>query len=849
MLADAARGSSPILVQVGSLRMDFHLWRLLSGVLEFHGLRFVDVDIHLERDAQGRWSWAEPPAAGAVPATGSDVQVRIDSARFKNMQIAYRDTRSGRSWAVNVARLAVTGLGGRRPLRLDAHGPLEGGSFDVSLRLNPPSPAGGTDASRTLSFRGAAWGGRIQGAGTLASSGTAAAIDATLSATFTDMAGLSAAAGRDLSFLGPLQASGRLRHSAGDLGLAGLDVKMGDDDGAWVHVSGSVGDLLAVRDVLLAARFGSADVRPLGKLLGRELSGIGPWEGSATIIGDRNGDVDVEALNLSGGIGGPVEITLDGVVEDILAFPVLDASLRMHARDLAAVGETVGVSLPPVGPVASVARLGNHGGTVGMTDLEVTVGAPEASWAEFTGHVHDALAWRGIQIGGDLLVADLGWLGRFLEVPVPDLGPLRGSVLLGDADGTLGLDRFRIERLPDPLRVLITGSVGDLRRLDEVDIATELSARDLEVLGRAFGTRLAPVGPMEFSGRVVGSKERVVGRDLAFDIGRTRVVAHAEASFIPGLRPRVSAFVHSPLLHLDDMGIGVHGEAAVADGHATLPIHLLREVDADVQVRVEQAMGRRGPAVDEAEVAVRLEDGVLQVQDTTLRLPQGNISVEGGVDARPSVPSVWLVAGAAGVELEGVVAQFTEERLLSGVLDADVDLRSTGASVRQLLSDLEGEVLLVVEGGSTASKFSRVFAKDMGRALLSENWRGDVQSINCIIGDFRIDYGVATSRTLVLDSADLTIVGDGTIDLGSNTLAVSLTPKLWDPGMFSMVARVEVTGSLTDPVYTPLKSSAVASAFRHFLDSTSRPFRAVLAREPPRLPRTGPCASALRRAR
>jgi hypothetical protein len=83
--------------------------------------------------------------------------------------------------------------------------------------------------------------------------------------------------------------------------------------------------------------------------------------------------------------------------------------------------------------------------------------------------------------------------------------------------------------------------------------------------------------------------------------------------------------------------------------------------------------------------------------------------------------------------------------------------------------------------------------------------------LNCLIVDFELHGGVAVAQTMLIDSKDLVIVGEGEIDLDAETLDLRLIPSPRGASIFSTAATVQVSGALTDPSVHIEKGSLVTS--------------------------------------
>lgn len=849
------------LAEIGVLHLDLDLRRLVLGHLEVDELRVADVRLHLETDTRGERSWTGLATAHAPRDDDGRISVDIDTVRFKDVAVIYHDRRSGAGWTIDLSRGGIVGFGGfggfglrtARPLRMQARGSLGEGTFDVVARLDPPAKGKASAGPRALSVKGEVLGGRIAGVGTLSGSAGGSRLDAVLSAGFEDIGEAARAGGWNLASLGSVAATARLSGTSGRIDRVELDAELGDG-ALWTSALAAVGDAHRLQDVAGSLRVGGADVGVLGALLGWNLDAVGPFHGSAT-FDDDDGRIALRTVALTGGSDGGVEVRVGGEgVRNARGVPV-----ELRAPDLATLGRMLRQPLPSVGPVLATGSFVARDGALGLDQLAITVGRKGRTFAEFTGAVADVLGARGIEVGGDMIMTDLRWLAPSLGGRTLKVGPVRGSVMLSDADGSLGIERLRLERLAGPLQIRIAGSLDDVRELGEIDMTAVVRARNLAAIGEAVGQTLPPRGPVELSLRVAGSRQELGTENLALRIGATRIRGSARAAFRRDARPQLTASLRSTALNLEDVGLGPGAAAATSRGtgaararrarSASRPLRRLRIVDADVRLRADRLTGRGGFAAEDVSASISLDDGTLRLRHAKLLLEKGYVVAAGRLATVGTRPSAWLGVTATGVDLGKVVAQVSDEPLLSGVLAVNADLRSQASSVDGLLRSLQGDVLLLVEEGSTASTYARAFAGDLSRALLSREPRDEAQPIHCLVADVGIERGVATGRTLLLEVDDITILGRGSVDVARGALDVTLSPRFSDPGRFSVPTEVKVSGSVNAPRYARVRHSSLGSTVRHVLDEAAWPLRSIFTERAPRLPHDGPCAEALKRVR
>jgi uncharacterized protein involved in outer membrane biogenesis len=350
---------------------------------------------------------------------------------------------------------------------------------------------------------------------------------------------------------------------------------------------------------------------------------------------------------------------------------------------------------------------------------------------------------------------------------------------------------------PDP------GPVLALLHLPEAELPPYRLAG--EVSGRGASYRLA-----DLQGRLGDSD---IGGNLALDLG--------------GPRPAVSGKLHSRLLDIDDFGGLVGARPATGPGETAsggqkveaakeapkatgqvIPNERLeparwQQIDLDLGVAADKVQAGKVP-LDSFNVQVALQDGRLRLQPLVLRLGEGR--VEGGVTVDAS-------RAPARADLELDLRRLPVARLLNR-LDVDVAAFGTlsgrarggvgvagwGLSAKEILSNADGEVTLVMEGGSidrtivTALGFDflRLFGSFLGAAP-------EQVALRCTLADLAVRDGIVNTRALVMDTPIADIGGDGTINLRTERINIELVARPEGSALPSGRTGISITGTLANP--------------------------------------------------
>ena len=230
-----------------------------------------------------------------------------------------------------------------------------------------------------------------------------------------------------------------------------------------------------------------------------------------------------------------------------------------------------------------------------------------------------------------------------------------------------------------------------------------------------------------------------------------------------------------------------------------IPFDLLRTADADLKLAIADLHtgGADYKAINSHAV---LTNGKLTVDPFAADLPGGHLSGTIAVDAVPAVPSVHVVLHAPGLALKTILAATHQPAYATGNVEIYADLNGTGDSPHAIAASLGGSLGLAMAGGSIDN---RLMGSLLGKLLDSLNilnlvGKGGSSDLKCFAMRMDAQHGVGAIKALALSSSLLTMSGAGTVNLGSETLAMALRPQARIAGT-PVVIPVAVSGPIRDP--------------------------------------------------
>jgi uncharacterized protein involved in outer membrane biogenesis len=382
-------------------------------------------------------------------------------------------------------------------------------------------------------------------------------------------------------------------------------------------------------------------------------------------------------------------------------------------------------------------------------DLRLANGSTHVA---LTGTVQDPLAFKGADLrlvfGGDNM-ADLYPL---TGIPIPATPRYSIAGRLDYADHRFRFEDFRGTVGNSDLSGTITEAPGHVRP----DVTMDLQSQrvDLADLGGFIGT--TPGGAHE-----AGATE-----------AQRRDVAHEEATN-PNLLP-------------------------------TTPINIPKIRAADIHLRYhgDHIEGKSMP-LDQLIVAMDVVDGAITLHPLSFVVGTGKIA--GNISLTPVSDN--QVHAKADVDFDrvdlGRIMQSTHLFEGAGAIGGRAELDATGNSIASWAANGNGGLTLYMAGGNLSAVLVDLAGLEFGKALLSALGIPSQTNVQCFIGDLSLVHGEVTTHTLMLDTGEAIIRGQGSVDLRDQKIDFSISTKPKHFSIGSLPTPIDVTGTLKNPSVGP----------------------------------------------
>jgi AsmA protein len=241
-----------------------------------------------------------------------------------------------------------------------------------------------------------------------------------------------------------------------------------------------------------------------------------------------------------------------------------------------------------------------------------------------------------------------------------------------------------------------------------------------------------------------------------------------------------------------------------------IPFDLLRLANADVTFNAAE-LRYGGAQYHSIAQHIALHDGILRLDPFAADLAEGHLSGSLVVDAtRAPAAAVALRLHAPGLAVGPLLAAIGMPGSANGNLEVYADLNGTGDTPHDIAAGLNGSLGFAMADGTVGNHLLSSTFGEILRAtnLLDLAERGGVSQLQCAAARLDLARGTGTLRTLLLSSTLLTLDGEGTVNLGAESvnLLVRSRNQVLDT---KVVVPLRVSGPWRSPSVKPDPTATV----------------------------------------
>jgi uncharacterized protein involved in outer membrane biogenesis len=450
------------------------------------------------------------------------------------------------------------------------------------------------------------------------------------------------------------------------------------------------------------------------------------------------------------------------------------------------------------------------------TQLDVLID-PLGKPIPFSDIVGDKAAKTAVEKGGapqDYAFA-LKVKGQYHAQKLEGSGKIGGLLALQDATKQFPLQAQM--KIADT-RIELAGTLTDPLNLGALDLRLKLAGTSLGNLYPLTGVILPDTSPYATDGHLIAKLHEHSGAVFRYEsfngkIGQSDI--HGSLTYVASQpRPKLSGSLLSEQLLFADLapliGADSNAKQQARGGDSKQPTDKVlpveefrterwRDMDADVEFTGKRIIHSEKLPINDLFTHLVLTDGVLSLEPLRFGVAGGNLEAQIRLNGRTEPMEGQAKLTARKFKLKQLFPTFEPMKTSFGELNGDADISGRGNSVAKLLGSANGTLKMLINDGAISRELMELAGLNVGNYVVGKIFGDKEVKINCAAADFDIKTGLATTRLFVFDTENAIVYIDGTVNMATEQLDLTITPESKGWRLISLRSPLYVRGKFIKP--------------------------------------------------
>ena len=367
-------------------------------------------------------------------------------------------------------------------------------------------------------------------------------------------------------------------------------------------------------------------------------------------------------------------------------------------------------------------------------------------------------------------------------------------------------------------RIELAGTLTDPLNLGALDLRLKLAGTSLGNLYPLTGVTLPDTPPYATDGHLIAKLHEPTGAVFRYEDFNGKIGAsdiHGSLAYVASQpRPKLSGSLLSNQLLFADLAplIGADSNAkqkarggeSKQPADKVLPVEEFkterwRDMDADVEFTGKRIVHSEKLPFNDLYTHLVLTDGVLSLEPLRFGVAGGKLDAQIRLNGQTEPLEGKAKLTARGFKLKQLFPTFEPMKTSFGELNGDADITGRGNSVAKLLGSANGTLKMLINDGAISRELMELAGLNVGNYVVGRIFGDKEVKINCAAADFDIKTGLATTRLFVFDTENAIIYIDGTANMATEQLDLTITPESKGWRLISLRSPLYVRGKFIKP--------------------------------------------------
>jgi uncharacterized protein involved in outer membrane biogenesis len=366
--------------------------------------------------------------------------------------------------------------------------------------------------------------------------------------------------------------------------------------------------------------------------------------------------------------------------------------------------------------------------------------------------------------------------------------------------------------------VELAGTLTDPLNLGALDLRLKLAGASLGNLYPLTGVTLPDTPPYATDGHLIAKLHEPGGAVFRYEefngkIGESDI--HGSLAYVASQpRPKLSGSLVSNQLLFADLapliGADSNAQQKARGGESKQPADKVlpveefkterwRDMDADVEFTGKRIVHSERLPFNDLYTHLVLTDGVLSLEPLRFGVAGGKLDAQIRLNGHAEPLEGRAQLTARGFKLKQLFPTFEPMKTSFGELNGDADITGRGNSVAELLATSNGNLKMLINDGAISRELMELAGLNVGNYVVGKIFGDKEVKINCAAANFDIKTGLATSQLFVFDTENAIIYIDGTANMATEQLDLTISPESKGWRLISLRSPLYVRGKFIKP--------------------------------------------------
>ncbi|MFT5699226.1 MAG: hypothetical protein ACI8ZB_002083 [Desulforhopalus sp.] len=228
-----------------------------------------------------------------------------------------------------------------------------------------------------------------------------------------------------------------------------------------------------------------------------------------------------------------------------------------------------------------------------------------------------------------------------------------------------------------------------------------------------------------------------------------------------------------------------------------------------------------------------IDDGRIKIDPLMIQLPGGKIEMMASFKPGAEKSEADLIIDIENFDIGVFVRRSKPESDMGGLVNLDVNLHSTAATIPQMLKNGNGYFDFSGNLENFGAGVINLWAVNLVAAIVS-NAEKQKSQLNCAVGRWSATDGVLHSDVFFIDTDKIRICAEGTVNLKDERIDIKVKPKAKKAQFFSLATPLEVHGSFTDINVGIGRGGVLGTAIQFIASPVSAPIKRTFTAKIPK---------------